>query len=324
MCTAISMNTKEHYFGRNLDLDRSYGEEVCVMPRRFPLVFRKAKKIEEHYAIIGMATVVDNIPLFYDGGNEYGLTMAGLNFPGNAYYSPVQNEKDNITPFEFIPWILGQCKNVSEAKVLLENINLVDIPFSEKLMLSPLHWMIADGANSIVVEATKNGMHIYDNPVGVLTNNPPFEYQLSNLEQYNNLRVDNVNVTRKENINYDSYCQGLGAVGLPGDVSSMSRFVRAVFGLKNSVCNNDELSSIGQFFHLLSSVGMVRGTCKTDEGTLDITVYSSCINAKKGLYYYTTYDNSRITCVNMYGTDLDSDILSRFPLVSEQSVLYQN
>lgn len=324
MCTAISMNTTEHYFGRNLDLDRSYGEEVCVMPRNFLLNFRKMGDMPNHYAMIGMATVVDNIPLFYDAANEGGLSMVGLNFPGNAYYAPIQEGKDNVTPFEFIPWVLGQCKTVKEAKVLLERINLVNIPFSEKLPLSPLHWMISDCTSSVVVESRKEGLFVYDNPVGVLTNNPPFEYHLSNLEKYSDLRADNTNVVPEDGLPYVSYSNGLGAVGLPGDVSSMSRFVRTVFGLKNSVCDGDELSSVGQFFHLLSFAEVVKGVCKTDEGNLHITRYSACINTSRGLYYYTTYDNRQITCVDMYKTDINSQTLSRFPLVLKQNIMYQN
>ncbi len=324
MCTALSMKTKDRYFGRNLDLDRSYGEEVCVMPRNYPLVFRKMDKICRHYAIIGMATIVGGTPLFYDGVNEYGLAMAGLNFPGNAYYYPVVEGKDNVTPFEFIPWILGQCKTVAEARLLLDRISIADIPFSESLPLSPLHWMIADKEQAVVAESRKDGVHVHDNPVGILTNNPPFEYQLENLKKYRNLRTDNGEVIREENLEYDSYCQGLGAVGLPGDVSSMSRFVRGAFGLENSVCSDDEKASVGQFFHLLDSVAMVRGICVTDEKTLDITGYSACMNSDRGLYYYTTYDNRRITCVNMHNTNLDANSISRFPLVPEQDILCQN
>ncbi len=321
MCTAINLSTFDHYFGRNLDLDRSYGEEVCVMPRRFPLEFRLKDSILEHYAMIGMATVIGDVPLFYDATNEYGLSIAGLNFPHNAFYPEMQIGKDNITPFEFIPWILCKCKTVTEAIPLLERINLVNIPFSSGLPLSPLHWIISDRNRSITVESMKDGLHIHNNPVGVLSNNPPFTYQLANLQRYNDLRVDN---TLVKDIQKDHYCQGLGAVGLPGDVSSMSRFARAVFGCKNSVCCDDELSSVSQFFHLLDFVKMPRGVCVTDEGHLDITVYSSCVNTDKGLYYYTTYDNRQITCVDMHKTNLDSNKISRYPLITNQQIKYQN
>ncbi len=324
MCTALSLVTKDHYFGRTLDIDCSYGEEVCVMPRRFPLDFRLAGASNQHYAMIGMATVADGAPLFYEAANEYGLCMAGLNFPGNAHYFPPCEDKDNIAPFEFIPWVLGQCQTVEQAKERLLRVNLVDIPYSEALPTAPLHWMISDGQSSIVAESMKNGLNIHDNPVGVLTNNPPFEHQLESYKQYSHLSVDNSDVVRSDNLPYETYSQGMGAVGLPGDVSSMSRFVRMAFARNSSVCGEDEASSVGQFFHLLSTVEMVRGVCRTDEGRWDITVYSACINADKGLYYYTTYGNRRISCVDMHATALDSDTISRFPLDCEQSIRYLN
>ncbi len=324
MCTALHMTAKDRYFGRNLDLDRSYGEEVCVMPRRYPLVFREMGPMLRHYAMIGMATVMGGIPLFYEAANEHGLGMAGLNFPGNAYYAPLSEEKDNIAPFEFIPWILGQCRTVDEAETLLSRMNLADIAFSTRVPPSPLHWMIADQARSIVVECMRDGMHIHENPVGALTNNPPFEHHLENLDRYRHLRNDNRDVERVDMGTYTAYCQGLGAVGLPGDVSSMSRFVRAAFGLTHSVCDGSEKAAVGQFFHLLTSVEMIRGVCRTDEGTWDITGYSACINLDKGLYYYTTYGNRRITCVDMHKTELDGEDVRRFPLISEESIQYQN
>lgn len=324
MCTALRFTAYNNYFGRNLDLDISYAEEVCVMPRHFPLIFRKMGEMTKHYGVVGMATVVDGIPLFYDGVNECGLAMAGLVFSENAYYSPIVNGKNNIAPFEFIPWILGQAKTVEEAETLLSRINLANIAFSEKLPTTPLHWMIADRNSSIVVEFMKDGMHVYENKIGVLTNNPPFPYHLKNLENYCHLRNDDKNVERSNITEYSDYSKGLGAVGLPGDVSSMSRFVRMAFLSENSVKPNDESLSVGQFFHLLSSVERVKGALKTENGEFDITVYSSCMNMDKGLYYYITYGNRRISCVNMHATDLQSDKISRFPLILEESIKFQN
>ncbi len=324
MCTAIRFCSQAHYFGRNLDLDRFFKEEVCVVPRGFPLAFRRMGSRTQHYAMIGMASVVDGVPLLYDAANEHGLAMAGLNFPGNAFYGPEQPGKDNVAPFEFIPWILGQCKTVAEAEILLAPINLVNISFSESLPLSPLHWILSDRDRCIVVEPMKDGLHIHENPLGVLTNNPPFPHQLANWETYRHLRTDNTQVLRAENLPYSTYCQGLGAVGLPGDVSSMSRFVRVAFGLENALRPEAEAAAVGQFFHLLTSVEMIEGVCKTDAGTWDITGYSACINTEKGRYYYTTYGNRRISCVDMHRTDLDGSQLARFPLIKEESIHYQN
>lgn len=323
MCTAVSFKTKAHYFGRNLDLDRSYGEEVCVLPRSSPFVFRRMGEMREHYAMLGMATVADGIPLFYDAVNEYGLAMAGLNFPGNAYYAPIKEGADNIAPFEFIPWILCQCRTVGEAEELLSRIKLADIAFSEKLPPAPLHWMICDRDGSIVTEFMKDGLRIHRNEVGVLTNNPPFEYQLENLKKYRHLKNHNSAAGCEENGSYSSYSLGLGAVGLPGDVSSKSRFVRAVFARENSVCPDNEASSVGQFFHLLTCVEMIEGVCRTDGGTWDRTVYSSCMNTDSGDYYYTTYGNRRIRCVRM---KKEGETMERYTIFGdeENDVEYRN
>lgn len=324
MCTAINFITKDHYFGRNLDLDFSYGEEVCVMPRNFSINYRKMQSQKSHYAIIGMAVVVENEPLFFDAANEYGLAMAGLDFPKNAHYEKEKEEKDNVCQFEFIPYILGNCKSINEALKLLENINLIDTPYSEELPVSPLHFIISDKNDSIVIEPMKNGLNIHKNPVGVLTNNPPFDYQTFNLNNYRTLKITNGENTFLENFELEEYCQGLGSLGLPGDVSSMSRFIRAVFNNQKSVCENDELSSVSQFFHILSSVEVVKGVCKNHSGRFGITVYSSCINTDKGRYYYTTYKNRQISCIDMHKIDLKSDKITHYPLRLEENIYYQN
>ena len=124
MCTAISYKTKSHYFGRNLDLEYSYKESVTVTPRNFPLSFRTEREFARHYAMIGMAYVKDGYPLYYDAVNERGLCMAGLSFAGNAVYLEEKDDKYNVAPFELIPWVLCQCKDIREAKELLEKTNL--------------------------------------------------------------------------------------------------------------------------------------------------------------------------------------------------------
>lgn len=324
MCTAATYTTKDHYFGRNLDLEFSYNETVTVTPRNYPFQFRKVKALESHYAMIGMAFVVDNYPLYYDATNEKGLSMAGLNFPENADYKQETEGKDNVTPFEFIPWILGQCSTIEEVKELLGRINLININFSEKLPLSPLHWMISDRNESITVESVKEGVKIYDNPVGILTNNPTFDIQIFNLNNY-------VNVTREvpENrfssaIALDAYSRGMGGIGIPGDLSSSSRFVKAAFTKLNSVSGTSESESISQFFHILGSVNQERGCVRLAEDTYEITIYSSCCNVDKGVYYYKTYENSQITGVDMHNENLDSQSIVSYPLIKEQQIKIQN
>ncbi len=323
MCTAITYKTKDSYFGRTLDLEYSYNEKVVVTPRNFIFGFRRKGSIENHYAIIGMATVVNDYPLYYEAANEQGLAMAGLNFPGNACYYEEKEDKDNISPFEFIPWVLCQCKNLDEARILLGKINLCNINFSEDMPLSPLHWIIADKEKAITVEAVAEGLKIYENPIGVLTNNPTFDYHMTYLCDFANL-TSYSHENNFGNVDLTPYSRGIGAKGLPGDNSSTSRFVRASFTKLNSVSGDSENESISQFFHILGSVNQTRGCVKLENGKNMITEYTSCINLDKGIYYYTTYGNRCISSVDMNRCELESDIPFVFSLTKEQIINKQN
>ena len=324
MCTAITYYTKDHYFGRNLDLEYSYQETVTITPRNYPFLFRKVNPINNHYAMIGMAYVTGNYPLYYDAINEKGLGMAGLNFPTNADYKEEQNDKDNIAPFEFIPWILSQCANIKEAKELLNRINIMKMDFSKELPASPLHWIMSDKESSLTVECVKDGLKIYDNPVGVLTNNPTFDIHMFNLNNYMNLSIEQPVNHFSKRLNLDTYSRGMGALGLPGDLSSASRFVKATFTKMNSLSGDSESESISQFFHILGSVEQQRGCVHMKEDQYEITIYSSCCNMDKGIYYYTTYENSQITGVDMHKENLDGIELVNYELVKGQHILMQN
>ena len=324
MCTAATYYSKDHYFGRNLDLEFSYHETVTIMPRNYKFSIRHQNDLDSHYALIGMAFVVDDYPLFYDAINEKGVGMAGLNFPGNADYKEENPDKDNITPFEFIPWILGQCASVQEARLLLAKINLINENFSEELPLSPLHWMISDKSESIVVEQTQDGLRIYDNPVGVMTNNPTFYIQLFELNKYMSLSTEPAHNAFAKDLSLQQYSRGMGAIGLPGDLSSTSRFVKAAFTRMNSVSGESELESVSQFFHILGSVDQQRGCVHLGEDAYEITIYTSCCNLDKGIYYYNTYENHQITAVDMHMADLDGDKLTTYLLRHGENVLWEN
>ncbi len=324
MCTAVTYKTKNHYFGRTLDLEHSYKETVTVTPRNFSFSFCREKSLQQHYAMIGMAFVVDNYPLYYDATNEKGLSMAGLNFPGNADYKPEADGKDNIAPFEFIPWILGQCATVVETREKLERINLVKINFRDDMPLAELHWIISDREESITVECTGDGLKVYDNPVGVLTNNPGFDIQMFHLNNYMNLSVEPPVNNFSQKLKLEPYCRGMGAMGMPGDLSSESRFVRAAFTKMNSVSGDSESESISQFFHILGAVSQQRGCVRIGEGEYEMTIYSSCCNTDRGIYYYTTYENNQITGVDMHRENLNGSRLAAYPLVQGQQVRMQN
>ena len=324
MCTAATYKTKDFYFGRTLDYEFSYGDEVTITPRNYVFNFREKEKIETHYAIIGMAYVTENYPLYYDAINEKGLGMAGLNFVGNAYYREKVEGKDNIAQFEFIPWILSQCASVAEAKQLIEKINLTNVQFNEKLPLAQLHWIISDSNESITVESVKEGIKVYPNPVGVLTNNPPFNQQMFELNKYMQLSSKSPENRFSKELNLEKYSRGMGAIGLPGDLSSQSRFVRVAFVKMNSKSSDTEEESVSQFFHILNSVDQQRGCCELYDGKYEITIYTSCCNASKGIYYYTTYNNHQITAIDMNKEELESENLIRYPIILNEQIKFQN
>lgn len=329
MCTSVSYKTRDHYFGRNLDLEYSYHETVTITPRNKCFAFRHIQDIPKHPAIIGMAYVQDGYPLYYDATNEYGLSIAGLNFPTNANYNEPICDKCNVASFELIPWLLSTCKTVAEVKERLENVNITNDSYSANLPASPLHWMISDASETIVFEQTATGAHVYDNPVGVMTNNPTFDYQMTHLMDYMNCSPSApVNRCLPE-IDINQYSRGMGGFGIPGDLSSASRFVKVAFTKMNSIATEDEQSSVSQFFKILGAVEQQRGCCRlgeADDGTpiCEYTIYSSCCNTDRGIYYYTTYDNSQITAVDMHHEDLDGDEVITYELIKEQQIKWTN
>lgn len=322
MCTAATYCNGDFYFGRNLDYEFSYGEHVTIMPRNYPIRLHGGA-LDRHHAMIGMAHIQNDYPLYYDAVNEKGLCIAGLNFVGNAVYPPVTQGVASVPQYALIPWLLGTCATVAEARNALARVVVDNTPFAPALPCAQLHWLVADRSGCIVVEATADGLHVYDDPVGVLTNNPPFPQQLAALRNYTRLSpgqppadFGGVPVT------LDS--RGMGALGLPGDLSSPSRFVRAAFVRANARSAQTEDASVSQFFHILTSVEQQRGCCELDDGQYEITLYSSCCNADRGIYYYTTYDNRQITGVKLYSADLDSAQLTAYPLVDTQQIRWEN
>ncbi len=305
MCTAISYKTRCHYFGRNLDLERGYGECVVITPRNYPLTFRFSAPVGHQYAMIGTAAVVEGYPLYFEATNEKGLSAAGLNFPKSAAYGAYVEGRENVAPFELIPYLLSACASVDEAKKRLDGTVIVHSDFSEGLPVTPLHWILADSKASITVECTKEGLCLYENPFGVLTNEPPFPFHLSNVNRYMGLHEGAAVNALSQKLPLANHSLGFGAIGLPGDFSSASRFVRAVFVREKSVCDGSEAESVSQLFHMLSAVAMPRGCVLTASGAYEYTRYSSCCNTDTGDYYYTTYGDLSVRRVPLRGADLD-------------------
>lgn len=323
MCTALSFHGCGHFFGRTLDLEYSYNEAVTLTPRNFPLVFRRCPALSAHYAILGVAHTAQGFPLYYDAVNEKGLAMAGLNFPHSAHYQPVLPRRDSIAAFELIGWVLSQCATVDQARALLERTGVTGEDFSPQLPCTPLHWLIADSDRCLVVEPMQDGLRLHDDPAGVLTNEPAFEFQQFSLNDYLSLSALPAENHFSPRLGLTPYSRGMGALGLPGDFSSRSRFVRAVFVSQNAHRPKTPEESITQFFHILGSVEQPKGCVRVPGGDV-ITVYTSCCDTRRGIYYYTTQENRQITGIDMHREDLGGTQLVSWPLIRCQQLRMEN
>ena len=138
MCTAATYCNGDFYFGRNLDYEFSYGEHVTIMPRNYPIRLHSGA-LDRHHAMIGMAHIQDDYPLYYDAVNEKGLCIAGLNFVGNAVYPPVTRGVASVAQYALIPWLLGTCANIDEARSALARVVIDGTPFAPELPCAQLH-----------------------------------------------------------------------------------------------------------------------------------------------------------------------------------------
>jgi len=320
MCTAITYSHNNFYFGRNLDFENSFDEKIVITGRSFPFFLRNSKKIESHYAIIGMGIVSDNFPLYFDAVNEFGLCMAGLLFPEAAHFRKSNPCKNNIASFELIPYVLCKCKTIAEARELLAEVSIIKIDFSNESPLTPLHWIVSDKTGSLAVEPVAEGLKVYSNHVGVLTNSPSFDMQLFNLNNYMNLSPKQPTNSFSKGVPLFCYSFGMGSLGLPGDLSSMSRFVRACFTKQNCT----RLNSESEFFHILNAVYQTCGLNDVGDGEYEYTRYSCCYNTTKLLYCYTTYGNLSLCAIDMNKVCIYDDKLIVYPHINEQNIMVQN
>jgi len=272
MCTAIAHGG---CFGRTLDLDFQYPAHVTVTPRHYVFPFLQESS---HHAMIGMATVADHYPLYYEAVNEHGLGMAALRFARCAVYRP--ETEGSVASFELIPWVLAQCANVKEARARLREVQISDRAFSPDYPPTPLHWFLADRYEAVAVEPLADGLRVCDDPARVLTNAPPFAWQAAHWARFSAAS------TSHETAN-----------GLPGDWSSASRFVRAAFAAKHAPVEESDTARVASLLRLLHTVTVPRGCVRTAEGRCHTTVYTCCYDTVGQAYHYTTVDDPTVHTV---------------------------
>lgn len=310
MCTGVrfSDDKGQMFFGRNLDWSTGYGQKVVITPKNYTYYAAFLGEMKSKTgAIIGMAIIEENVPLYFDCANEAGLAIAGLNFPGYAKYEVAAVDgKTNVAAYEFPLYVAMNFGSVDEAEKALKDVAIVAKPINEKFPVSELHFIIGDGKRSIVVEYTERGMEIFDNPVDVLTNQPGYGWHKENLRNYMNLfpqMPKSVNWSKAEMAPFGS---GSLMRGLPGDYYAPSRFVRVAYLNTHYPVKSTEEENVSRLFHTLTGVAMIDGAAQMADGKCEITVYTGGYSAATKTYYYSTYENPAITAVKMGEHNLDA------------------
>ncbi|MBR5516138.1 MAG: choloylglycine hydrolase family protein [Clostridia bacterium] len=287
MCTAIKYG---NLFGRNFDLDFEFEQNILFTARDFEIPGRNTPALKNHYSIMGMGVISQDFPLYYDAMNEKGLAIAALNFPGFAIYSNTIKNQENIAAFEVIPFVLGKNKSIDEAVEYIKTVNITNVPFSKKYPTTPLHWMLSDKERSVVIEVVSGKVNIYESSADILTNAPSYDIQLFNLSNYMSLSPNPPKNSFSQVLPLSTYSFGMGGMGLPGDLSSMSRFVKGTFLLHNSPAFKSTEQAKTHFFRLLYSVSMTKGAVQTESSKTEYTQYTCCMDLEKLSYTFTSYD----------------------------------
>lgn len=309
MCTGIRFTDRSGamYFGRNLDWTQGYGERVVMTPpaAHVPPAFERTGDLERGHAVIGMGIVVEGLPLYFDCGNDAGLAVAGLNFPQSTRYAPgAVGGRTNVAAYEFPYWVARNFSTLDEVRKALGDVAIVAKPVNEQLPVASLHWLIGDATGSVVVECLDGGLRVHENDVDVLTNEPDFDWQRTNLRNYLTLSEDEPAVAPWGRASLAPFGTGMGMQGIPGDYSGPSRFVKAAFVNTHYPVQEGERENVMRLFRTLGSVVVPDGCARMGDGAYERTLYTSCFSASSMTYYHAAYDDLEIRAYPLSSCDL--------------------
>ena len=312
MCTGVRFTDDKGnmFFGRNLDWSVGYGQKIVVTPKGYKYHSAFLGDLQPKYAVIGMGIIQENAPLYFDCGNEAGLAIAGLNFPGYAQYEKDQVEgRTNIAAYEFPLWVAMNFDTVDEVVKALANVAIVAKPINDQYPVSMLHWMIGDGKKSIVVEYTAAGLQVFQNDVDVLTNQPGYAWHKENLRNYMNITSPQPEKVEWGSAELTAFGSGSLMRGLPGDYYSPSRFVRVAYLNTHYPVKNSEEENVARLFHTLAGVAMIDGAAAMADGNFEKTVYTGGYSAATKTYYYNTYEDPSIKKAALSDYDIEGEEL---------------
>lgn len=321
-CTGLMLTRKNKnaLHGRTLEFGIKVEASITFIPRNISFISKTTLgdglKYNSKYAALG--TTAFKNPLILDGMNEKGLSIGTFYFPGYASYvvTTKENQSTSLSPADFPNWILTQFETVEEVKEAIKQVTISPIEVSGwGNEAPPFHYIVYDKRGKcLVIEPLDQKLISYDNPIGVFTNSPDFNWHLTNLNNYINLSVINSKPQEINGITFKGFGQGSGLLGLPGDFTPPSRFVRAVIFSLNAEVSSDEQTSIATLFHLLNPFDIPVGSVKDKENgkTFEDSTQITCVRDPEYLkYYFKTYEDQRIKCVDLKKFDPNqSEILS--------------
>ncbi len=329
-CTGLQLNAKDgtHVNGRTLEFGVKIDITVTVVPRGY--VFEgttpegKGLKYISKYGAVG--AVAFTTPALMDGLNEKGLAVGTFYFPGFADYSKItpENQAKALSPVEFPNWILTQFATIEEVKAAINDVVIAPTVVKEwGPVAAPFHYIVYDkSGKSLVIEPLDGKLVVTDNPIGVFTNSPKFDWHLTNLRNYINLREINVPPLKINGFELASFGQGSGMVGLPGDFTPPSRFVQAAVFFATAIPSETAEESIFQLFHILNHFDIPVGVARSVENGItysDSTLITVAKDPQALKYYYKTFTEQVVKVVDLKKFDLDAKELKKLPLDNEKS-----
>ena len=311
MCTAMTLQSwsNEVFFGRTMDFSHDIIPRLYIIPNSYEWYNSlNQKPMKDIYRIIGLGQKLDGIFGLFDGVNEKGFAAATLYFAGYAGYDTDSSYKprERIASIDFLHYILGRCASVKELPLLLKDISIIGVPDPVTNTIAPLHWITADKSGACVtIESTSRGLNLFNNPIGVMTNSPDFQWHMTNLRNYME-----ASPKQTEEANWNSVCltpfgQAGGTMALPGGFTSPERFVRAAYLKTHLPKPMDSKEAITACFHIMENVSIPKGAVITNRNTYDYTKYTAFINTCTCEYFYKTYNDINIITAGLWDSRME-------------------
>jgi choloylglycine hydrolase len=330
-CTGITIKPKDGsvIFARTLEFAADLQSNILIVPRGQEYVGtapggKPGLRWKTKYGTVG-ANAFD-MSVVVDGLNEKGLQVGLFYFPGFARYQEVKSEDVGkaLAPWEVSSYLLGTCADVKEAVAAARNVLVGEVVQKDMGFVPPVHLIVTDASgSSMVLEWVGGELRVHANPFGVMANSPTFDWHMTNLSNYVTLtrkNVERIDLAGKE---IKGLGQGSGMLGLPGDFTPPSRFVRAVAFSRTAVPVETAKAGVLQAFHILNQFDIPKGAAQGMEHgqeVYDYTLWTSASDLKNLRYYFRTFDNSRIRMVDMKTVNLDGDEIKTISMTGEETI----